>query len=321
MKRIIILLIITIGIHSCTKKRKTFNKNGGTILSFNLLENNTVFKEKLKQRLDYYSNLNSSEYSISDTENEIQIKLPFFLDEKKLDNLIFAKGQFKITKGDSIFFNSSQIEKTKADLNIMGQSGIYVQFKEQYIEQFENFTINNLNQHINIVLDTTTLMSPRINDTISNGNLSFSVLKTKNFNSDIVNSVLINPYDESIKIEKKNKRLFLKSNEKLVEISPDVYITYNKVKKLVDKNKNRLFLDLKSLNQNEQFTIKKEINILLENDLSGYLAKSNYREIKDLKQSFLNLKSVLDKYGSSNELIDMIKSINELLEYEVFEIK
>ncbi|GGD07188.1 hypothetical protein [Hyunsoonleella pacifica] len=322
MKRIIILLIITVGLYSCSdKKRKTFNEYGGIILYVKLLENNTDFKEKLKKRLSYYSKLKLSEYSISEKNNELKITLAFFLDENKLNNLIFSKGQFTITKGDSIFFNSNSIEKINTDFNMIGQRGIKVKFKEQYKQKLENFTINNLNQNVNVLIDTTTIMSPRIGDTISNGNLSILVLKTKNFDSDIVNSVMNNPYNESVKTDKIEKRLFLKSNEKLVEVSQDINIVYGEIKKLVNKNKSHLFSDLKSLNQNEQFSIKKEINTLLENDLSGYLAVSNYKEIKDLKQSFLNLKKVLEKYDSDNELINMIKSINELTEFEIFEIK
>ena len=322
MKKIIILLIITIGLHSCfTKKRKTFKETGGTILYLKLFENNADFKEKLKKRLNYYANSKFSEYSISEENNELKITLAFFLPENKLKNLIFSKGQFTITKGDSIFFNSNSIEKINTEFNTIGQRGIRIQFKEKYKQQFKNFTINFLNQNINILIDTTTLMSPRIGDTISNGILIFSVLKTKTFDSDIVNSVLNNPYNESVKIERIKKRLFLKSNKKLVEVSPELYMIYAKIKKLISKNKKSLFSDLRSLNQNEKLLIKKEINIFLENDLSGYLAVSGHKEIKDLRQSFLNLKKVLEKYDSGNELTNMIKSINKLTEFEIFQIE
>jgi hypothetical protein len=305
-------LFVVFCLLSCSKK-VTFEKNGGMVLTFEINENNYNLKEALKKRINIYSRMASYECIFIEKNNKLEIKLPFFLNDIQLNNLLFSQGELKIIKDDSIYFNLSSVKNSRINFN--AGSGSFVTtliLKDEYKKQFENFTIKNLGDKIKIQIDTTVLMTPNIRDTISNGVVDIIVLETTSYSTYTLYSILNEPYDRNFVVNNFNKRFFLKSDDKLNEIPLEVNDLYNKIKELISKNRTELFNDLKEINRNDRYSIESEINTFLNNDLGGYLAISTYKDTSELKDSFLELQIALQSYNKNSELINSIKDLLDM---------
>ncbi|MEL6560458.1 MAG: hypothetical protein AAFQ94_19870 [Bacteroidota bacterium] len=326
MKNYLNLIVLLSVLFACSvKEKKSFKKYGGMLISIQLKYEHPTFKEVLKNRLDYFTRINSMTYSTSEADDILKISFPTFLSENQLTNLLLAKGEFSITVEDSVYFNNDVVEKVFLDyggLAFNGKPFVTVDFKTSFHKDFENFTINRLNQYIEVRVDTTVVMTPLIADKITTGGFSISVADSKDLNTDITAVSLMFPHQQTPTSEIVNRQLFLLSNDNQpVEISAEVSSLYEEARAIIIKNKDHLLSDLKSAGTIDQLTIKGEIDAFIANDLSGYLALTEITKVDQLKQSFDELKKMMSQYEAKIEMMELIESINELSGVDLIDVR
>ncbi len=290
---IITIFVVT----SCSiglNEKKTI-RSGGTATSFTVNNENINFEKNLRSRLDFLKHRESFEYDLSKEKNIYTIKLPFILNKNKINSILFSRGEIFIKKGDSINFDSKSFKKNETEYKVPFD-GISLSFKEEYKDIFEKFTIKNKNQHIEIYLDTTLIMSPKITGTISDGKLFITPLETRAFNSDIIYVAFNYPYENEL-FKNVDQKVFLNDGNQLIEIPEKYYYIYNQLKHFIEAKGLTIIQKNTNLNSEEELKISGEISMIIHNDFYGYLVDSNVKSFSDLNETFFLFQDYLNKYN------------------------
>ncbi|SDY15190.1 hypothetical protein SAMN05444411_1413 [Lutibacter oricola] len=297
------LFILLLIISSCSKQSekeeiKTF-LNGGISTSFIINNQNENFEKNLRNRLDFLTHKESFEYDLSKEKNIYTIKLPFILSKSKINNLLFSRGEVFIKKDDSIYFDSNSFRKEKFNINEFPFQRLNLNFKEEFIETFRNFTTKYNNQNIDIYVDSTLIMNPKIRNTIANGKLMVSTLNSDAFNSDILNAVFNCQYENEV-FKTIEQKILLKSDNKLVEIPEKYNDLYNQLWNFISIRGLTIIKNNTNLESKKELETSLKIGMIRNNDFYGFLANSNVKSISDLNEIFFHFQGYLSQYDYQN---------------------
>lgn len=311
------VFILFISITACNKKLKDKKEekkavktiiNGGIVTSFEIYNKSESFEKKLKLRLDFLKLKESFEYNLSKEENRYTITVPFVLNKNKINSLFFSQGEIFIKKDDSIYFNSNSFKKNEISLKKVPYNKFNLKFKEKNVDKFKNFTGKNLNQNIQIYLDTTLIISPKIRGVISDGKLSISFLDSNSFNSDILYAIFNYQY-ENVKFEKVEQKLVLEDNGELVKIPQKYHNIYNLLWNFISSKGLTIIKNNTNFESKEELETNINIGIIRRSDFYGFLVDSNIKSISDLNETFFSFQGYLNQYNyqSLNRKIDSLK--------------
>jgi hypothetical protein len=297
------IFILLLVISSCSKQSKkeelkTF-LNGGITTSFTIHNQSENFEKNLRNRLDFLTHKESSEYDLSKEKNTYTIRLPFILSKSKINNLLFSQGEIFIKKDDSIYFDSNSFKKEKFNINEFPFQRLSLNFKEDFIETFTNFTTKYNNQNIDIYVDTTLIMNPKIRNPITNGKLTVSSLNSDAFNSDILNAIFNCQYENEV-FEIIEQKILLKSNNKLVEIPQKYNDLYNQLWNFISIRGLTIIKNNTNLESKKELETSLKIGVIRSNDFYGFLVNSNVNSIADLNETFFHFQGYLSQYNYQN---------------------
>ena len=290
-----------------TKEIKTFT-NGGITTSFVIKNQSENFEKNLRNRLDFLTHKESFEYDLSKEKNTYIIRLPFILSKSKINSLLFSQGEIFIKKNDSIYFDSNSFKKEKFNINMFAFQKLSLNFKEEFIESFTNLTKKYNNQNIDIYVDTTLIMNPKIRSPITNGKLAVSSLNSDAFNSDILNAVFNCQYENEV-FEIVEQKLLLKSDNKLVEIPQKYNDLYNQLWDFISLRGLTIIKNNTNLESKKEHETSIKIAVIRPNDFYGFLVSSNTKSISDLNETFFHFQGYLSQYNyhNLNKKIDSLR--------------
>ena len=311
------IFILLISLTSCNKKLKDKKEekkavktiiNGGIVTFFEIHNESESFEKTLKLRLDFLKIKESFEYNLIKEKNKYTITLPFILSKNKINGLLFSQGELFIKKDDSIYFNSNSFKKNELKSKKVPYNRFNLKFKEKNVYKFKKFTDKNLNQNIQIYIDTMLIMAPKIKGVISDGKLSISSLESNNFNSDILYAVFNYQY-ENVKFKKIEQKLVLEDNGELVEIPQKYHNLYNLLWNFISSKGLTIIKNNTNFESKEELETSINIDIIRRSDFYGFLVDSNIESISDLNETFFDFQGYLNKYNyqSLNKKIDSLK--------------
>ncbi|MFT7900516.1 hypothetical protein VBY74_11075 [Tenacibaculum ascidiaceicola] len=311
------IFILLISLTSCNKRLKDKKEekkaiktiiNGGIVTSFEIHNEDESFEKTLKLRLDFLKIKESFEYNLIKEKNKYTITLPFILSKNKINSLLFSQGELFIKKDDSIYFNSNSFKKNELKSKKVPYNRFNLKFKEENVYKFKKFTDENLNQNIQIYIDTMLIIAPKIKGVISDGKLSISSLESNNFNSDILYAIFNYQY-ENVKFKKIEQKLVLEDNGELVEIPQKYHNLYNLLWNFLSSKGLTIIKNNTNFESKEELETSINIGIIRRSDFYGFLVDSNIESISDLNETFFDFQEYLNKYNyqSLNRKIDSLK--------------
>ena len=318
---VIVLFILT----SCKEKESSNNKfgeNGGMIiqLELNKLDSNSI--SKLTNRLETYATVESIEINTLKKENVLEIEFPVLLSNNDLIKLLSSEGKIQV-RDEAGYFKQKMVKNYSFNLDVDGIKKVYINFKNT--KTLEELSSKNLNKRIEFFVDGISISNPKVTKTIINGKIPFH-----NFpeNTAILYSILQNPYQKPLVLDKIEKQFFIKKDNGIVEIPVTLFDNYNEIRNLLKNNIGVLYnISDRNFTESQKKQIVKKLNIVYDNSFDDFLSYYKFQKAEYLQHFFLELKNKYQNYKhqfdetKQEELAILIESLQKFTDNDIFELK